>query len=174
MSAPKNLSSARMVATLFGVGYAKPASGTWASALAVVLAIFLHGIGGFPMLLVCTLAVTVLGFAVVTRDLADRDPGDTDPSEIVIDEVAGQWIAMCAPSAGFWFAGLDSWTFPWPGYVTAFLAFRLFDIWKPWFVGRADRRGDAAGVMLDDIYAGLMAAVVVIVAAGVYHGLIAR
>ncbi|WP_127900162.1 phosphatidylglycerophosphatase A [Solirhodobacter olei] len=161
----------RMLATVFGVGYLRPASGTWASALAVVLAMGLHGVGGFPLLLVATLLVTALGFAVVKADLATRAPGDTDPSEIVIDEVAGQWIAMCAPSAGFWFAGLPNWDMPWPGPLTAFIAFRLFDVWKPWIVGRADARGDAAGVMLDDIYAGIMAAVVVIVAAGIAHGI---
>lgn len=162
----------RLFATFFGVGYARPASGTWASALAVILAIFLHGVGGFPLLLIATLAVCGLGYVAVKNDLATREPGDTDPSEIVIDEVAGQWIAMCAPSAGFWFAGLPPWDIPWPGPVAAFLAFRLFDIWKPWIVGRADARADAAGVMLDDIYAGLMAAVVVIVAAGIAHGIL--
>ena len=164
----------RMIATLFGVGNVQPGSGTWASALAVVFAIFLHGAGGFPLLLICTILVSVLGFFVVRADLASRAPGDTDPSEIVIDEVAGQWLAMCAPSAGFWYAGLDNWDFPWPGYVSAFLFFRLFDIWKPWIVGRADRRHDAAGVMLDDLYAGAMAGVVVVVAAGFYHGVLAR
>ena len=165
----------RAFVTLFGVGYVRPASGTWASALAVVLALFLHGVGGFPLLLIATLFVTGLALVAIRRDMADRAPGsDSDPSEIVIDEVAGQWIAMCAPSAGFWFAGLDTWNFPWPGYVTAFLAFRLFDIWKPWIVGRADRRGDATGILLDDIYAGLMAAVVVVLGAGLYHGVLAR
>lgn len=171
MSKPQPGGLNRMVTTLFGIGYARPASGTWASAFAVVLAIFLHGIGGFPLLLVGTLFVTALGFVVVKNDLATREDGNTDPSEIVIDELAGQWIAMCAPSAGFWFAGLPPWDIPWPGPVTAFIAFRLFDIWKPWIVGRADARGDAAGVMLDDIYAGLMAAVVVLVAAGIAHGI---
>ncbi len=161
----------QLLTTFFGVGYLRPASGTWASALAVILAIFLHGVGGFPLLLLATLVIIPIGFVAVKNDLATRKDGVTDPSEIVIDEVAGQWIAMCAPSAGFWFAGLPPWDIPWPGPLTAFLAFRLFDIWKPWIVGRADRRNDAAGVMLDDLYAGLMAAVVVMIAAGVAHGI---
>lgn len=161
----------RLLTSFFGVGQVRPASGTWASALAVILAIFLHGIGGFPLLFLATLAITAIGFAAVKADLATRTSGETDPSDIVIDEVAGQWIAMCAPSAGFWFAGLPPWDIPWPGPVAAFVAFRLFDIWKPWIVGRADRRHDYVGVMLDDIYAGLMAAAVVILAAGVAHGI---
>ncbi len=56
---------------------------------------------------------------------------------------------------------------PWPGWVAAFLFFRLFDIWKPWLIGRADRRGDAAGVMLDDLWAGLFAGMAVVIAAGI-------
>ena len=58
----------------------------------------------------------------------------------------------------------------WPAWVMPFLLFRLFDIWKPWLVGRADRRGDAAGVMLDDLWAGLFAGLATMVAAGIAHG----
>ena len=61
---------------------------------------------------------------------------------------------------------------PWPGWVAAFLFFRLFDIWKPWLVGRADRRGDAAGVMLDDLWAGLSPGMAVVIAAGIAHGVL--
>ena len=55
--------------------------------------------------------------------------------------------------------------------MAPFLFFRLFDIWKPWLVGRADARADADGVMLDDLWAGLFAALATIVAAGISHGL---
>ena len=162
------MSLARIIATVGGVGYLHPASGTWASALAVLLAYLLHLWGSFSLVFAATIAAIGWGFWACGVYLRDR-PGE-DPSEVVIDEVAGQWIAMCAPSAGFYYAGLPNHVFPFPGWVTAFICFRLFDIWKPWIVGRADRRGDAVGVMLDDIYAGLMAAVVVIVAAGIAHG----
>jgi phosphatidylglycerophosphatase A len=60
----------------------------------------------------------------------------------------------------------------WPGWVTAFLAFRLFDIWKPGPIGWADRRGDALGVMLDDILAGLAAALCVMAGAAISHGVL--
>ena len=162
----------RMVATFFGVGLMRPAPGTWGSAAAVALGVALHGLGAFPLLAVAALAATVAGFWAVGRELKDR-PGD-DPSEFVIDEVAGQWIALCFPSAGFWLRGMDSWDFPWPGWVAAFLFFRLFDIWKPWLIGRADRRGDAAGVMLDDLWAGLFAGIATLLAAGLYHGVLMR
>lgn len=162
----------RSITTVFGLGHLKPGPGTWGSAMATGAALLIHGIGHFPLLAAATVAVTVLGFWAVARDLPSRD--EKDPSDIVIDEVAGQWLAMCAPSYGFWAAGLDSWNFPWPGWVAAFLAFRLFDIWKPWLVGRADRMGGARGVMIDDLVAGVFAGIVVIVLAGLYHGVLMR
>lgn len=160
----------RLVAIFFGVGLLRPAPGTWGSAAALGLGLILHRIGHFPLLLVATLLVTALGFWACAQELRDR-PGD-DPSEIVVDEVAGQWVALLFPSFGFWWAGLDSANFPWPGWVSAFLLFRLFDIWKPWLVGRADRRHDAAGVMLDDLWAGLFAGVCTMILAAIAHGVL--
>lgn len=159
----------RLIATGFGIGYLRPAPGTWASAATVALGYLLHRIGHFPLVAAFTLLAIAAGFWSVARVTA----GDAhkDRSEIVIDEVAGQMIAFCATSAGFWFAGLPVSVVPWPGYVVPFLLFRLFDIWKPWIIGRADRREDAAGVMLDDILAGLFAAVASIAAAALSHGL---
>ncbi len=60
--------------------------------------------------------------------------------------------------------------FPWPGWISAFVLFRLLDIWKPGPVGWADRRKGPTGVMLDDVIAGLMAAVLVTLMAGLAHG----
>ena len=59
-----------------------------------------------------------------------------------------------------------------PGWIAAFVLFRLFDIWKPSLVGWADRRDDALGVMLDDIIAGVFAAIVTIFLTGMFHGLL--
>lgn len=90
---------------------------------------------------------------------------------MVIDEVAGQSLALCftvVPLARHGVSILDAW----PGYVVPFLLFRLFDIWKPWLVGRADRRGDATGLMLDDILAGLFAGLGSVMLAGLYHAVL--
>ena len=156
----------RILAIFFGVGLLRPAPGTWGSAVAIGLGVLIYRYLGFPALLVATIAITALGFWAVGRELAER-PGD-DPSEFVIDEVAGQWIALLFPAAAFWFRGHDGFL-PYPAPLAAFAFFRLFDIWKPWLVGRADARHDAAGVMLDDLWAGLFAGVAVIVAGIVYH-----
>lgn len=156
----------RMICTVFGLGYLRPASGTWASLVAVLVAWGIDRALGFPALALATFGVTVLGFWAVGRALAGQT--GEDPSEFVIDEVAGQWLALLAPSAAIWVHGG---VMPWPAPLAAFVFFRLFDIWKPWLVGRADRRGDAAGVMIDDLWAGVFAAVATIIAAGIYHGI---
>lgn len=159
----------KAIATVFGLGNLRPASGTWASAVAILVGVAIHWAGSFPLLLIATLIATGAGFWSV-RKLFPSLGDNHDPSEVVIDEVAGQWIALCFPSCGFWLMGLDSSNFPYPGWLAAFIFFRLFDIWKPWIVGRADRRGDADGIMLDDIFAGLMAGVATMIAAGAAHG----
>jgi phosphatidylglycerophosphatase A len=158
----------RIIATFFGVGYLKPASGTWGSAAALPLGYLLHGLGGFPALVAATGAAFLAGVWASERLIALGE--DKDPSEIVIDEVTGMWIALWPLSAGLWLGGADPWVFPWPGWVGAFAMFRLFDVWKPGPVGWADRQPGAMGVMLDDVIAGVMAALVVTAAAGVSHG----
>jgi phosphatidylglycerophosphatase A len=157
----------RAVATVFGVGLLRPAPGTWGSAVALGLGVVIDRFAGFPGLALATLAVTALGFWACARVCG---PGE-DPSEVVIDEVAGMWIALLFPSFAFWTRDFDGWM-PYPGWLAAFLFFRLFDIWKPGPVGWADRRGDAAGVMLDDLIAGVFAGIGVVIAAGVAHGLL--
>lgn len=157
----------KLICTWFGAGLLRPAPGTWGSAIAIALGVMIHWLGSFPLLLTATIAVTLLGFWAVPRYTKDMD--DPDRSEIVIDEVAGQWLALCFPSFGFWQVGLASSNFPYPGWLAAFLFFRLFDIWKPWLVGRADREGGTAGVMLDDLWAGLFAGIATMIAAAFSH-----
>ena len=161
------MSLSRIISIFFGAGLLRPAPGTWGSAAALGVGLILHRIGHFPLLLVATAAVTVIGFWACRAELAGK-PGE-DPSEIVIDEVAGMWIALLFPSFGFWYIGLPNDNFPYPGWVAAFLLFRLFDVWKPWLVGRADARGDADGVMIDDLWAGVFAGIGVIFVAIIAH-----
>lgn len=162
----------RAVATVGYVGLIPVAPGTFGSLVALPLAWGLHWLGGFPLVGLATVAVFALGLwatAVVTRGAADPDLG-----EIVIDEVAGQMIALWPLSAGLWFAGVAGHVFPWPGWAGAFLLFRLFDIWKPWPVSWADGIKTPFGVMFDDVLAGIMAAILVTVAAGISHGVMGR
>ena len=157
----------RFLATYFYIGLLRPAPGTWGSAAAIPAAWVIHSLWGFPAFAIVTALVFFIGWWA-TAD-ATRGKDDHDPSEIVIDEVVGQWIALWPLSAGLWHAGVDPWVFPYPGWVMAFLMFRLFDIWKPGPVGWADRRNDAFGVMFDDVIAGVMAGAVVFFAAAWSH-----
>ena len=157
------------ITTFLGAGYLRPAPGTWASAIAIALGVGIDRYLGYPALVVATVLATLIGFWACKATLA---PGE-DPGHVVIDEVAGQWLTLLFPAAAFLSHGVENWAVvAWPGWVAAFLFFRLFDIWKPWVIGRADRRGDAAGVMLDDLWAGLFAGVAVILSAGLYHAVL--
>jgi len=156
----------RLIATFFGVGNLRPAPGTWGSLAALPVAYLIHLLGGFPLFAVATVAVFAIGWWATTRETQGK--AEHDPSEIVIDEVAGQWIALWPVSAGAWHVGADMLAL-YPGWIMAVALFRLFDIWKPGPVGWADRRPDAFGVMMDDVIAGSMAAVLVALSAALAH-----
>ncbi|WP_052473107.1 phosphatidylglycerophosphatase A family protein [Paramagnetospirillum magnetotacticum] len=133
---------ATIVSTWFGAGLLPKGPGTWGSAAALPFAWALMAAGGPELLLVATLICFALGWwasaVYVRRTLAE------DPSEVVIDEVAGQWMVLLA-------APLDPLS-----YGIGFVLFRIFDIWKPWPVGWADRKiGGGLGIMADDILAGV-------------------
>ncbi len=159
----------RAIATLFGVGLLPVAPGTWGSAAAIPLAWTIHALGGFPALAAATLAVTLIGWwatAAATRGQKNHDPG-----EIVIDEVAGQWLALWPVSLGAAGAGAGFWQL-WPGILAAFLLFRLFDMVKLGPVRWADRLETPLGVMLDDLVAGVLAGVCVGALGWLSHGVL--
>jgi phosphatidylglycerophosphatase A len=158
----------RIIATFFGAGLLRPAPGTWGTLAALPVAWVLHVLGGFWLLALATVLAFAIGWWATQVETAGLS--DPDPSEIVIDEVAGMWLALWPVSLGAMVQGVPV-TALWPGWVVAFLAFRAFDIWKPGPVGLADRMHTPLGVMLDDIIAGAMAAMVVAVAAVFAHGM---
>jgi phosphatidylglycerophosphatase A len=154
------------IATFFYIGHLRPAPGTWGSLAALPAAALLYGLGG-PYAVVVGIGVAyALGLWATSVEIAGKD--DHDPSEIVIDEVVGQWLALLPVLFGAAQNGTPVLAL-WPGWVAAFVLFRLFDIAKPGPVGWADRKGGASGVMLDDVIAGVMAAIGVGVLAIIYH-----
>lgn len=166
----------RIVGSFGGIGFAPVAAGTWGSLAALGLGYLLHRLGGFPLLAAATLLALLAGLWAARRELADPGKLDRswpDRSWIVIDEVVGMWIALFPLSLGLWLNGAPAGLFPWPGWVSAFLIFRLLDIWKPGPVGWAGRRHGAAGVMLDDVLAGVLTALAVTLMAGIAHGWLA-
>ena len=137
---------ARLLASGFGAGYAPgPAPGTLAAALATLVGAGLMLALPFALPLAACLACLAGLWAI-----AATVPADADPAWVVIDEVAGQWIAL---------VGLAR---PTPsGLLLAFAVFRLLDVVKPGPIGWADRQGGAAGVMADDLIAGAFTAGIV-------------
>jgi phosphatidylglycerophosphatase A len=159
----------RVIATFLFVGLLKPAPGTWGSLAALPVFFGLHVIGGPPL---CVAAIaSILAIGAWAASAETRRLGLADPDEIVVDEVAGQWIALLPLSFGAVSAGVGIGAL-WPGWIAAFAFFRLFDIWKPGPVGWADRRGDLIGLMLDDLIAGLLAALSVVILAAAAHGML--
>jgi len=133
--------SATWVATFFGVGLLPRAPGTWGSLAALPLAWLITEWGGSAALLAATVIVAFVG--MIVADEAARKSGVADPGSIVIDEVAGQFLALVlvAPSL--------------IGYAVGFAAFRFFDIVKPWPISWADRKIKGGfGIMFDDLLAG--------------------
>lgn len=146
-----------LLALGFGAGLAPVAPGTFGSIVGVVLGLAVAH-GGFWFACGAT-ALATLGGVWICGESARR-LGVHDHPAIVWDEVAGMMLVLLAAPATWW------------GVALAFGLFRLFDIWKPWLVGRADRMEGATGVMLDDLWAGLFAGIVSMGLAGVYHGVV--
>lgn len=159
----------RLIATFFYVGYMRPFSGTWGSAAALPVAWLLYLLGGWLLVAILVPLVFALGWWATAEET--RGKADHDPSEVVIDEVAGQWVALLPVLIGASHSGADVLAL-WPGWLVAFFAFRFFDILKPGPIGWADRQHGPLGVMLDDIFAGIAAAITVGVAAYISHGLL--
>ncbi|MBY8975754.1 phosphatidylglycerophosphatase A [Rhodobacteraceae bacterium NNCM2] len=156
----------RAIVTFCYLGLIPFAPGTWGSVAAIPLGYLLHFIGGFPLLAVATCLLFALGLWASGRYLQGRSE---DPSEVVIDEVVGMLITLWPLSFGLTMAGAEAHVFPWPGWVIGLILFRFFDILKPPPIRWFDRPG-ALWVMLDDVAAGVVSAILVYAAAWVAHG----
>jgi phosphatidylglycerophosphatase A len=137
-----------IVLSWFGCGLWPKAPGTIASIGAMPLGGFIHWGFGTGTLVVCAFALFFIGWAVAAAHF--RNTAEIkDPQWVVVDEVVGQWLALSVVPFSF------------GGFALAFVLFRAFDILKPWPVSWADSQvGGALGIMLDDVLAGLYAAVV--------------
>ena len=164
MSANKTLSAQQRRALLatpvgwlacgFGSGLAPVAQGTFGSLAALLPWLLLRELS-LPVYLV----VVLLGFAVGVWAcaVAGRALGVDDHRSLVWDEFIGQWIALIPLLVP---ALLPAGGFRWRMIAAGFALFRLFDVWKPWPIRWLDRRVKGGfGVMIDDVLAGILAAV---------------
>jgi phosphatidylglycerophosphatase A len=137
------------ISTFFGVGLLPIAPGSWGALAAMPLGWLLGMAGGWVALLIGAVVASVVGWIAADRYV--KATGREDPPEIVIDEVAAQWLALTVVPMTF------------TAYVVAYAVFRVFDTLKPWPASWADREVEGGtGVMLDDLFAGAYAWVVLL------------
>ncbi len=137
-----------MISTWFYSGLIPLAPGTFGSIAALPFAWLIVEHAGKFGLANATLIVFVIG--LWSSRLYMQVTNKTDPGEVVVDEVVGQWL-VCLVIIDHNHVGQ---------YLLALVAFRLFDIMKPWPITIFDNRHDAFGVMMDDVVAGAMGAAV--------------
>lgn len=152
----KNISY--IIASFFGTGYSPKASGTVGSLATLPVAFVVAYFFGFVGIL------TAAALSFVFGTLASREVlkyTEHDPSLIVIDEVCGQLLAFLFVAQILQGAcNVKAFVL----YAVGFALFRLFDITKPSIIGWADKKlENAYGVMLDDVFAGLFAAVLLLI-----------
>ncbi len=140
---------ARLIATFFGTGYLHPGPGSWGSAATVLLwwllAHFLHLASSFQPYVCAGLAALAVAVGIPAATLVARAAAAEDPQFVVIDETAGQLIALIgAPIT-------------WQSLLAAFILFRAFDIVKPPPIRLLERFPEGTGIVVDDVGAGIYA-----------------
>jgi phosphatidylglycerophosphatase A len=139
--------SALAIAT-WGVGYLPLIPGTFGSLVGVGVFLLLPS---FPLQLLAVLVITLLGIWAASR--TERLLRLKDPGKVVVDEVAGQMIALLPVSLFV--------TGPWKTWIiVSFILFRLFDIFKPYPASRFEALPGGLGIMADDLMAGVYAAAI--------------
>ncbi|MAI57939.1 MAG: phosphatidylglycerophosphatase A [Rhodobacteraceae bacterium] len=156
----------KLIATVFGIGYINPGSGTWGSLVALPFFWVIYQlVGVLGAVLVCAM-LFYIGWKAT--EIHSNQTQTHDASEIVIDEVVGQFIALLPVALGAYMTRSPI-EHLWPAWISAFLIFRGLDILKPGIIGSIDKDETALSVMLDDVFAGFFAACGVCVLAGIFH-----
>ncbi|CAA6818979.1 MAG: Phosphatidylglycerophosphatase A (EC [uncultured Sulfurovum sp.] len=150
----------RLFITFFGTGLAPKAPGTVGSFAALLVGVALLEVIPMQTLFMLTIAITIIGIFEINK--YEKATNSHDDKSIVIDEVAGMWIALMFALAT---AQTLSYAYAYEiAIVGSFAAFRLFDIWKPSLIGVIDRKVKGGlGVMGDDLLAGIAGGLLTIV-----------
>jgi phosphatidylglycerophosphatase A len=149
---PRRNAAAFLIGTWFGCGYSPVAPGTAGSLAAIVIAIALYYSidAGRGTLLV--LAAILLAPGIWAADVVARQTNTIDPHIVVVDEVIGQWITLAGAV-----------TVNWKSWLTAFILFRLLDIWKPAPARQLESLPGGWGIVADDVMAGIYGALAIFV-----------
>lgn len=157
-----------VVGTFFGAGALKPGPGTWGSVAATLIWILLfanpfsfdfaiavghlhHSIHVDVAWISLLLALLATAIGIPAATTIARESGRKDPQNVVIDEVAGQWLTLAAAAPD------------WKHALAGLVLFRLFDITKPWPARQLEHLREGWGIMLDDLAAGVYGALVLLV-----------
>lgn len=140
---------ALVLATWFGCGYWPWGPGTAGSLAAIVIAAALNFwlVPGRVFLL--GLVAVLLLPAIWASTRAARLLNRKDPSNVVIDEVLGQWLTLAGAAV-----------INWKTLLAGFILFRVFDIWKPWPVRQFEKLPEGTGIVVDDLAAGAYGALI--------------
>ena len=145
------------LATLGPIGHLRPAPGTWGSLAGVISGVAFMQISAY-LLEFAMLIIIFVG--IKAANIYCRDTGKKDAPEVIIDEVAGQWIPLLVIPTDL----------NWPAYCAwiaiAFVLFRFFDITKLGPIGMAEKIAGGTGVMADDLVAGVFAGAIIL---AIYH-----
>lgn len=144
---------ANLISTWFGCGRFPKAPGTVGSAAAIAMAVVLETFFPLPPYGFAILAALLFAPATWAATVSAQAVKSKDPQFVVVDEVIGQWISLAGARA-----------LNWKTYLAAFLLFRLFDIWKPAPARQLEKLPGGWGINLDDVMAGVYAALVLFVA----------
>ena len=140
---------ARWIALWFGCGLFPWGPGTVGSLGALLPAWLLARYTGIPPWGFALLALAALGPAIWAADVTALAMQRKDPSQIVVDEVVGQWLTLAGALR-----------LNWRSWLAAFVLFRLFDIFKPFPVRNFEKLRGGTGIVMDDAAAGLYAGLV--------------
>lgn len=141
---------ALLIATFFGLGRLRPGPGTWGSlgAVAIWYALSRFVPANLQILTLAALVALSIVVGIPAATSAARSSGIKDPQFVVIDEVAGQWITLLAAPV------------TWKTMLAGFILFRGFDILKPPPARQLERLPEGAGIVLDDVAAGIFGLIV--------------
>lgn len=136
----------KIFVSFFYIGFLRPAPGTWGSVAGALIAYFIYEYLGRETLFLASIALFLFSIKII--DAYEAELKIHDASHIVIDEVAGVWLAIALSASGVL------------GAFFGLLFFRLFDISKPSLIGKIDKNVKGGlGVMGDDMLAGVFAGI---------------
>ena len=150
----------RILVSCFGLGHLPIAPGTWGSLPPAVIFALLGCLGASVLAISIVMAVLAIAASIICVAFSPASiaaTGKKDPGEVVTDEVAGQAVTFIILSR----AGADSF---WLVALLGFLAFRIFDIVKPWPIRHLEKLPEGWGILADDLLAGVYAGALLLMA----------